>query len=231
MANKKTAITKRLVAEKHAIVPAPSSHDATLAEALRRGREVVHGAESLLASYGEWLFANVFEGDTKAILDHESTHPVWTALTAAADGATLPLSRTTLAFTVRVAAYDKRLSDGAWSALGFSVKVALLPLREPKALRAAARQALASSMSVRDAKKYVVTLLGPVASPARMSPKMARNAVSRLSNQFTAGTYATKLESALNKLDDDERAKAKEKLSALVKQLQKLVKDLAPSGK
>jgi len=55
----------------------------------------------------------------------------------------LPLSQATVSNTVRVAAWDKRLADGSWSALSYSHNVALLPLNEPKAMRAAARHVLA----------------------------------------------------------------------------------------
>lgn len=90
-----------------AIVP---SDDALLAEALRRGRDVVDGAETLLAGYGQWLFANLFAGDAKAVLDRDPAGTVWHLLTNASNETTLALSVTTISNTLQVAALAKSTS-------------------------------------------------------------------------------------------------------------------------
>ncbi len=206
------------------------SDDAILAEALRRGREVVQSAESLLEGYGQWLFANVFGGDTRLVLDAKVDHPVWAKLLAAAEGAKLPLGRGTLSATLRIAALDKRLADAPWTSLGYSLKVALLPLQTPIELRAAARHVLASGLSVRATMKYVDNTLHPDGKPARLSPTTARKTLRRLAAPFSRPNYVEKLESALNKLDDDKRADAKASLASLVKQLQQLLKGVRARG-
>lgn len=51
-----------------------------LAEAVRRGHEVVSATESAVAGYGQWLFPNVFAADTKLVLDQRPDHPLWVKL-------------------------------------------------------------------------------------------------------------------------------------------------------
>jgi hypothetical protein len=234
MVRKKVLAAKRPITKgkKTAARGLAVSHDALYAEALRRGVEVVNGAESLLGSYGHWLFANVFEGNTAAVLDGEIEHPIWAKLTEAADGATLPISRRTLSVVLRVAALDKRLADASWSALGFTLKSELLPLNDPKLLRTAARHVLAGGLSTRATRTYVATLLHPEGAIVRLTPVKARSAVKRLSTQFAKPKYLSKLESALNKLDDAELSTARAKLLEVAKQLQELAKSLrAPERK
>lgn len=210
--------------------PTPSgivlSPEALYAEALRRGVEAVRGAELLLAGYGQWLFANVLEGNTAAVLDGEIEHPVWTKLLDAADGATLPIGRGTLSVTLRVAALDKRLADAAWSALTYTLKTELLPLGDPKLMRSAARHVLAGGLSVREARKYVLSQLHPEGTIVRLTPVKARSAIKRLSAQFASPKYAGKLLTSLNKLNDDDLDDAREALLKVAEQLQELAKSL-----
>jgi hypothetical protein len=201
--------------------------ESLLAEAIRRGREVHEAAENSVASYGEWLFANVFQSDTKLVLDRESDAPVWVSLLGASGSTQLPLSKTTLSTTVRIAALDKRLADATWSALKFSVKVALLPLQSPRALRSAARHVLSSSMSVSAVKLYVDNTLYPDGKPVRLNATTARKSLSKLSTQFSRPAYVEKLETSINKLNKTQRVKAKEALATLVGQLQQLMKKIS----
>lgn len=195
-----------------------------LAEALRRANEVVRGAENHLSEYGEWLFVTLFGDDTSAVLDQELDHPVWSELLRVADTGRLQMSRSTLSSAVRIAAYNKRLDDGAWNALGYTQKYSLLPLREPKALRAAARHVLSASCTVRQTREYVENILHPDGKKLpRLSPEGAQRTVGSLRARFAAPKYLHKLEGALGKLSDERRTEATEDVQALIAQFQRLL--------
>lgn len=195
------------------------SNEALVAEAIRRGREVVSQAEGALASYGEWLFANLFEGDSRAVLDRDLDDPAWVALMHSANSATFPMSRATLSTTLRVAAYDKRLADAAWQRLSFSHKAALLPLADPKTMRTAARHVLAASLSVRATNEYIANLRFPDGRTPRLTPSGARKTITRLAEPFSQAKYLAQLESQLARLDESERTHVARELETLVEQL------------
>lgn len=185
---------------------------------------VVKGAEDLLQDYGEWLFIHLFASDTHAVLDDNKETAVWTALLQLADHGKLPLSRATISNSVRVAAYDKRLADGAWSALGFTLKTSLLPLRDPTLMREAARHVLSTSLSVREARVYVDNTLHPNNTKAiRLSPKGAKRAVGALHKKLAEPKFLSKLGSALGRLPKDERAAASEELHSMIEGLKRLL--------
>jgi hypothetical protein len=174
----------------------------------------VSTTESAVASYGQWLFANLFAGETQPVLDADPDHPVWRGLIEAKGSHNTGIARGTLVATLRIAALDKRLADGAWSSLSYSHKVALLPLGEPKALRAAARHVLAASLSVRDAREYVGNLRNPEGAQLRLTPGAARGAIRRLATSFARPRYVQKLETQLGRLEGEERDGGARRLSA-----------------
>ncbi|MFO0560248.1 MAG: hypothetical protein U0269_19685 [Polyangiales bacterium] len=206
--------------------PLSSEDERLLAEAVRRGREVVSATESAVASYGQWLFANLFAGETQPVLDVDPDHPVWRGLIEAKGSHNTGIARGTLVATLRIAALDKRLADGAWSSLSYSHKVALLPLGEPKALRAAARHVLAASLSVRDAREYVGNLRSPEGAQLRLTPGAARGAIRRLATSFARPRYVQKLETQLGRLEGEEREATRAELDALIDHFERLRKKL-----
>lgn len=203
-----------------------SEDERLLAEAVRRGREVVSSTESAVASYGQWLFAKLFAGETQPVLDADPDHPVWRGLIDAKGSNNTGIARGTLLSTLRIAALDKRLADGAWSSLSYSHKVALLPLGDPKVLRAAARHVLAASLSVRDARVYVGTLRNPQGTQLRLTPGAARGAIRRLATSFARPRYVQKLETQLGRLEGDEREATRAELDALIEHFERLRKKL-----
>lgn len=218
------AVTGEIVAARDAVISA--GDERLLAEAVRRGREVVSAAESAIASYGQWLFANLFAGETQLVLDVDPDHPVWRGLLDGRGAQSTGIARATLISTLRIAALDKRLADGAWSSLSYSHKVALLPLSEPKALRAAARHVLAASLSVRDARAYVGNLRSPEGAPLRLTPGAARGAIRRLASSFARPRYVQKLETQLGRLEGDDREATRAELDALIEHFERLRKKL-----
>jgi hypothetical protein len=203
---------------------AASDDDALVAEAMRRAREVYSAGEALVHGYGEWLFANVFAGDTKSVLDADAAPPeAWGAIVEACGSARLPLSRATLSNSLRVAAWDKRLADGAWSGLSYSNKVALLPLDDPKAMRAAARHVLAASLTVRATNEYVANLRAPGEKATRLTPQLAQRRVTRVATPFEDDATVSKLATQLAKLDREDKAAVKERVEHTIKQLERLL--------
>lgn len=203
---------------------AVSEGDSLVAEAARRGREVFTAGEALFHGYGEWLFVNLFGGDTRAVLDADAEPPeAWATLVEQCGSERLPLSRSTLYNALRVAAWDKRLADGAWNGLSFSKKVALLPLGDAKAMRAAARHVLASTLSARGAAEYVNNLRAEGAKPPRLTPQLAQRRLTKATTAFEDEAAVSKLATQLAKLDDDDKEAVKEKVERSIKQLQRLL--------
>jgi len=188
-----------------------------VAEAQRRAREVLATAESAIAELGQWLLANVFADDARAVLDRPIESPVWLELMRTAESDKLPLSRVSLAQTLRVAALDKRLSDAAWSRLTFSHKVALLPLPGPKELRAAARHVLSASLSVRQTRVYVRSLRDEQEGAApKLSPAKALRSLSSVSGRFQRAPDVRRFAAQLAKLDEPQREEAAAQIEALI---------------
>jgi hypothetical protein len=191
--------------------------DVLVVEAQRRGREVLSRAESAIAEFGQWLFANVFAEDARAVLDRPITSPVWALLLRSAESDKLPLTRVALSNTLRVAALDKRLSDAAWTRLSFSHKLALMPLGDPKALRSAARHVLSASLSVRQARAYVLALRVEQGEGApKLSPTKALRSLGAVSERFERAQDVRRFGAQLAKLDEEQRALAESQLESLI---------------
>jgi hypothetical protein len=191
--------------------------DVLVVEAQRRGREVLSRAESAIAEFGQWLFANVFAEDARAVLDRPITSPVWALLLRSAESDKLPLTRVALSNTLRVAALDKRLSDAAWTRLSFSHKLTLMPLGDPKALRAAARHVLSASLSVRQARAYVLALRVEQGEGApKLSPTKALRSLGAVSERFERAQDVRRFGAQLAKLDEEQRALAESQLESLI---------------
>ena len=202
------------------IVKAPARHTLKreqkllLAEAQRRGREAMERAEGALAEFGQWVFANVFLGETQAVLDREpGDNDLYRALMMTAGSEQMPIARGSLSAALRVAAYDKRLADAAWSRLRFSHKEKLLVLAEPNAMRAAARHVLAASLDVNSTREYVAQLLGEP-TPTRITPARAAKAALRASKPFLDAQHVSRWTKQLASLDPEERAEVASTLKA-----------------
>lgn len=206
--------------------------DVLVVEAQRRGREVLSRAETAIAEFGQWLFANVFADDARAVLDRPITSPVWAELVRSAESDKLPLTRVSLTNTLRVAALDKRLSDASWSRLTFSHKVVLLALSEPKALRAAARHVLSASLSVRQTRAYVVALRAEHGEGApKLSPAKALRSLGAVSGRFERAQDVRRFGAQLAKLDDEQRALAEARIEALIDAFSSLLTSVRGGGK
>ncbi|MEO6573816.1 MAG: hypothetical protein ABIP89_08255, partial [Polyangiaceae bacterium] len=86
-------------------------------EALRLGADLADEVEAKVSAYGRWLLDVVFANDAAAALDDKSKNPVWQELGRRAGGPSLRIGKRMLYIAVRIAAYDKRISDQTWRGL------------------------------------------------------------------------------------------------------------------
>lgn len=147
-------------AEHHAPpVKLTAKERALLDEGLARGQEFARRTADELVSFGSWLLVHVFGGDTSAALDQKSENPVWMELVARAGGPTLDVSRNLLYMAVKIAAYDKRMPQGAWRRLAPPWKALLLPLDDEAKMREAAQQVADFSLTQAKTKELVTSLM------------------------------------------------------------------------
>jgi len=130
-----------------------------LDEALRMGADLSDELESRVMSFGRWLLGEVFANDAGAALDDRTKNRLWLELVRRAGGPTLPLSKRLLYVAVRLAAYDKRISDQTWRGLDAGRKEILLPLRDDGRLREAAHHVSKFNLTQSKTAEYVATLL------------------------------------------------------------------------
>jgi hypothetical protein len=128
-------------------------------EALRLGADLADELESKVAAYGRWLLEEVFGNDAAVALDDKTNNPVWLELVRRAGGPTLRIGKRMLYVALRVAAYDKRITDQTWRGLDVGRKELLLPLREDRRLRDAAQHVTKLNLSQTKTHAYVAELL------------------------------------------------------------------------
>jgi hypothetical protein len=128
-------------------------------EALRLGADLADEVEAKVSAYGRWLLEAVFHNDAGAALDDRTKNPVWQELVRRAGGPTLRIGRKMLYISVRLAAYDKRISDQTWRGLDAGRKELLLPLREDRRLRDAAQHVTRFNLTQTKTSAYVSELL------------------------------------------------------------------------
>ena len=131
-----------------------------LMEAVRRGESSQRKNQDTMLDFGQWLLDSVFDGDTTAALDPKSHNPIWLELVRRAGGPTLHVSTRFLYVALRIAAYDKRITDESWRLLDVGRKELLLPLADVKALREAARHVTKFDLTQRMVQSYVTGQLG-----------------------------------------------------------------------
>ena len=92
-------------------------------EALRLGADLADELEAKVSAFGRWLLEAVFANEAAAALDDKTKNPVRQELVRRAGGPTLRISKHMLYVAVRLAAYDKRITDQTWRGLDPGRKV------------------------------------------------------------------------------------------------------------
>ena len=141
-------------------------------EALRLGADLADELEAKVSAFGRWLLQAVFANDAAAALDDRTKNPVWQELVRRAGGPTLRISKHMLYVAVRLAAYDKRITDQTWRGLDPGRKELLLPLREDRRLRDAAQHVAKFNLTQTKTTAYVSELLTEEGEPAQVRVTM-----------------------------------------------------------
>ena len=128
-------------------------------EALRLGADLADEVEAKVTAFGRWLLEAVFANDAAAALDDRTHNPIWLELVRRAGGPTLRVSPKVLYVALRLAAYDKRITDQTWRGLDSGRKELLLPLREDRRLRDAADHVSKFNLTQTKTRAYVGELL------------------------------------------------------------------------
>jgi hypothetical protein len=191
----------------------PTDH-AVLAEAITRAETVRATIDSTWTDFGRWLFAHVFGEDTASAIEHREDNPIWAALYALADGPKVRLRHDDIDRAVLCAAYDKRLNSDAWRALDFGRKWRLLRLEDDKLMAKAAKHVLATNLDTRKVDAYVRNVLAEqdVEIPTRVNVPAFVGQLGRFHERVSTKAFARQLESAANKLTDEQREKLLETL-------------------
>jgi hypothetical protein len=142
-----------------------SAQKKILGEALRLGADLADEVEAKVSSYGRWLLEEIFDNDAAAALDDKTKNPIWLELVRRAGGPTLRIGRRMLFIAVRLAAYDRRISDQTWRGLDAGRKELLLPLRDERRLRDAAQHVSKFNLTQTKTTAYVSELLAESGTP------------------------------------------------------------------
>jgi hypothetical protein len=187
---------------------------AVLAEAISRADAVRSTIDSTWTDFGRWLFAKVFGEDTVSAIDHREDNPIWAALYALADGPKVRLRHDEIDRAVLCAAYDKRLNSDAWRALDFGRKWRLLRLADDKLMAKGAKHVLATNLDTRKVEVYVRNVLAEqnIELPTRVNVPAFVSQLGRFHERVSGKAFARQLESAANKLSDEQREKLVETL-------------------
>jgi hypothetical protein len=149
------------------IVAQGKAHAAELDKAIARVNELVGKADSSLDAASNILFEAAWEGDVHAALGAAPRPSVaLNYLLDAANNGALKLETSMVRRAIRVGAVNRKLAGTAWSALGYSLKVALLPLQSDPSdfhgLQEGARFAGQPGTSVRALREWVAQRVGNV---------------------------------------------------------------------
>lgn len=198
------------------------------AEALRLGADLADEVESKVSAYGRWLLEAVFQNDTAAALDEKTRNPIWQELVRRAGGPTLRINRKMLYISVRLAAYDKRISDQTWRGLDAGRKELLLPLREERRLREAAQHVSKFNLTQTKTTEYVNELLAEdgEAPTLRLTAPLLMGRMKKIRESLGGAAVLKKVRGLKADLDDSDRQalageidKVREVLGALAREV------------
>jgi hypothetical protein len=211
---------------------APVHLDATekkvLGEALRLGADLADEVEAKVSAYGRWLVEAVFGDDAAAALDERTKNPVWQELVRRAGGPTLRIGKSMLYISVRLAAYDKRITDQTWRGLDSGRKELLLPLREERRLRDAAQHVTRFNLTQTKTRAYVSELLAEAgdAPSIRLTAPLLMGRMKKIHESLGGAAMLKKVRALQADLDASERQalageidKVRETLTAIAREV------------
>ena len=197
-------------------------------EALRMGADLADEVEAKVSAFGRWLLHAVFANDAAAALDDKTKNPVWQELVRRAGGPTLRVSKHMLYVAVRLAAYDKRITDQTWRGLDTGRKELLLPLREDRRLRDAAQHVTKFNLTQTKTTAYVSELLaeGGEAPQVRLTAPVLMRRMAKIREALGGAAVLKKVRALHGEMDPKERQalageidKVREVLSAIAREV------------
>jgi hypothetical protein len=197
-------------------------------EALRLGADLADEVEAKVAAYGRWLLESVFSNDAAAALDERTKNKVWMELVRRSGGPTLRIGHRMLYIAVRLAAYDKRISDQTWRGLDAGRKELLLPLRQDRRLRDAAQHVTKFNLTQTKTKAYVGELLAKEgeAQAVRLTAPLLIGRMKKIHETLGSASTLRKLRALHGELEVAERKalvveieKARDALTAVAREV------------
>lgn len=185
--------------------------------ALVEGSRLKNAVSAALEDFGRWLLVEVFAGDATQALDPRNKSSVWLDLTRRAGGPTLPIDRYTLSVALRLAAWDKRIADGAWRGLDVFRRELLLPLGDASVMREAAQHVADLKLTHGQTRTYVTALLHEQGK-RRQVRVTSRSIVSRVRAfraRFDSASILARVSDLRGTLDDKHRAEVLKELDGL----------------
>jgi hypothetical protein len=205
-----------------------ASEKKVLGEALRLGADLADEVEAKVSAYGRWLVEAVFGDVAAAALDEKTKNPIWQELVRRAGGPTLRIGKTMLYIAVRLAAYDKRITDQTWRGLDSGRKELLLPLREDRRLRDAAQHVTRFNLTQTKTRAYVSELLAEAgdAPSVRLTAPLLMGRMKKLRESLGGVAVLKKVRALQVDLDASERQalageidKVREVLTAIAREV------------
>ncbi len=197
-------------------------------EALRMGADLADDLEAEISAFGRWLLEAVFANDAAAALDLKTKNPVWMELVRRAGGPTLRVSSKLLYVALRLAAYDKRITDQTWRGLDAGRKELLLPLRDDRLLRDAAQHVSKFNLTQSKTTAYVGELLAQSgeAPQLRLTAPVLMGRMKKIRESLGGMAVLKKVRALRGDLDAAERQalageidKVREVLSAIAREV------------
>ena len=197
-------------------------------EALRLGADLADEVEAKVSAYGRWLLEEVFDNDAAAALDDRTKNPIWQELVRRAGGPTLRIGRRMLFIAVRLAAYDKRITDQTWRGLDAGRKEILLPLREDRRLRDAAQHVTKFNLTQTKTTAYVSELLAESGAPpsVRLTAPLLMGRMKKIHESLSGAAVLKKVRALQEGMDAAERKalageidKVREVLTAIAREV------------
>jgi hypothetical protein len=197
-------------------------------EALRLGADLADEVEGKVTAFGRWLLEAVFGNDAAAALDDKTKNPIWLELVRRAGGPTLRVSKKVLYVALRLAAYDKRITDQTWRGLDSGRKELLLPLREDRRLRDAAQHVSKFNLTQTKTSAYVGALLAETgeAPQVRLTAPVLMARMKKIRESLGGAAVLKKVRALHGDLDASERQtlageidKVREVLSAIAREV------------
>jgi hypothetical protein len=201
---------------------------AVFGEALRMGADLADELEAKIVAFGRWLLEAVFANDAAAALDPKSKNAVWMELVRRAGGPTLRISSKALYVALRLAAYDKRITDQTWRGLDAGRKELLLPLREDRLLREAAQHVTRFNLTQTKTNAYVGELLAQGGEPPqlRVTGPVLMGRMKKIRESLGGAAVLKKVRALHGDLDTSERQalageidKVRELLTAIAREV------------